>query len=309
MVEQQRTYAPIALFVYNRLDHTRQTINALLTNDGAAESHIYIFSDASQNNAENEIIQEVRSYIHSIDGFKDVTIIEREVNFGLARSVIEGVTKICEEHGRIIVLEDDLVVSPYFLKYMNNALNMYDTDSRVCSISGYMYPVNLSISENTFFCKAPHSWGWATWEVEWDLFNDDGKALLNRIESGNLTQSFEKNGPYSYLKMLKQQVAGENNSWYIRWYASCFLHNKLTLMPSKSLVQNIGIDGTGVHCAKWKYNPFLVELAQQPVDVEFIPVIDRNDIYGVMTKYHRKVRRLRVLNFVYRLVNSLGLKK
>jgi len=297
--------APVALFVYNRLDHTRQTVDSLRLNSEAASTKLYIFSVAAKNSNASSDVTDIRSYISTIKGFQSVTIILRDKNLGLANSIIDGVTRLCGEYGQAIILEDDLVTSPYFLRFMNDALDLYRNDDRVSSVSGYMYPIELPISEETFFCKAPHSWGWATWKSSWDLFNSDGCALLEKINNAKLTQEFEKNGPYSYLKMLKQQISGKNNSWYIRWYASCFLSEKWTLMSSRSLVKNIGIDGTGVHCASWKYDPFMGDTAQNPVKVDPISVLEREDVLNVFRKYNKKVERLRFVNFAHRLIGRL----
>ena len=155
--------APVALFVYNRPWHTRQTVAALLANPESAQTPLYIFSDAPKNAAASKVVAEVRSYIRKIDGFKSVAIIEREVNFGLARSIIDGVTQLCEEHGRVIVLEDDLIIFPHFLAYMNAGLERYEHEDRVMQIAGYMFPMKLELAEDALLLPFISSWGWATW--------------------------------------------------------------------------------------------------------------------------------------------------
>jgi len=238
--------APIVLFVYNRPWHTRQTVEALQKNELATESELFIYSDAPKNEDAQEKVKEVREYIKTIDGFKKVTIIEREKNWGLANSIIDGVTKIVNEYGKIIVLEDDLVTSKYFLKFMNESLEMYHDDKRVASIHGYIFPIeNLP---ETFFIKGSDCWGWATWKDRWDIFKPDGQKLLDELKSKKLQKEADFNGSYGFTKMLKDQINGKNNSWAVRWYMSAFLREMLTLYPGQSYIQNIGFGSEGTHC-------------------------------------------------------------
>ncbi len=214
---------------------------------------------------------EVRSYIRSIAGFKSVAIVERERNFGLARSIIDGVTRVCEEYGRVIVVEDDLVTSPYFLIYMNDALALYQDEGSVISIHGYVYPVKTVLPE-TFFLKGADCWGWATWKRGWDLFEADGGVLLQELTQRGLTHRFDFDGTYPYTRMLKDQIKGKNDSWAVRWYASAFLKDKLTLYPGRSLVLNIGNDSTGTHCSTT--STFSGEITNTRVNVKLIPIED-----------------------------------
>lgn len=240
--------APIILFVYNRPQHTLQTLNALQNNELSKDSVLYIFADGIKENASSETIQkinETRKIIKNKKWCKEVFIIEREENFGLAKSVIMGVTEIINNYRKAIVLEDDLVTSPYFLKYMNEALDKYEHINSVACISGYIYPINNL--PDLFFIKGADCWGWATWKRAWDLFETDGQKLLNELIEKKLTKQFDLNNSYPYTKMLQEQISGINNSWAIRWLASAFLKNKLCLYPGKSLVNNIGTDGSGSH--------------------------------------------------------------
>jgi len=242
----QKNLSPIVLFVYNRPDHTKKTIEALQKNNLAQESELFIFSDNYKYNESKTKVDEVRKYIETISGFKKIKIIKREINFGLAKSIISGVTEIVNHFGKIIVLEDDLVTSPYFLEYMNEALDLYEKENEIISIHGYVYPTKNKLPE-TFFIKGADCWGWATWKRGWDLFEPDGNKLLRELEKRNLIKEFDFYGNYNYSGMLKRQIAGLNDSWAVRWYASAFLANKLTLYPGKSLIQNIGQDNSGTH--------------------------------------------------------------
>jgi hypothetical protein len=244
-----KQYAPIVLFVYNRPDHTRQTLETLGANMLAKESELFIYSDSSKNQTTVENVQLVRSYIKNAKGFKSVTIIERDKNWGLANSIIDGVTSIVNQYGKIIVLEDDMVTSQYFLTYMNEALTIYENYEQVISIHGYVYPVKKKLPDY-FFLRGADCWGWATWKRGWDIFNPNAQFLLDEVKKQNLDKLFNFNNSYDYTGMLQSQIDGKISSWAIRWYASAFLAGKFTLYPGKSLVKNIGHDGSGTHCSE-----------------------------------------------------------
>lgn len=241
-------YAPLALFVYNRPEHTRRTVEALAANALAGETPLHVFSDAPKNAAASQAVAEVRAYIRTIAGFKSVTIIARDTNFGLARSIIDGVTGLCEKYGRVIVLEDDLTTSPNFLSYMNEGLARYEHEERVMQIAGYMFPVILTMDEDALFLPFTSSWGWATWQRAWQHFDATSAGYERLVKDESLRQAFDLNGRYQYFKMLDSQLRGQTDSWAIRWYLSVFVMNGLTLYPKKTLVVNCGFDGSGVHC-------------------------------------------------------------
>lgn len=257
-------YAPIVLFVYNRPKHILQTINSLLYNEYVEDSDLIVYSDGPKDFKDLDLVEQTRAYIKSVSGFKSVKLIERADNWGLANNIIDGVTSIVNQYGKVIVLEDDLVVSPYFLKYMNEALDFYEKEESVVCIHGYVYPVKRKLPE-TFFIKGADCWGWATWKRGWDLFCPDGKRLLNEIEKRKLKKEFDFDNSYPYFRMLKQQIEGKNNSWAIRWYASAFLQNKFTLYPGRSLVNQIGVDGSGTHCGVNEM--FNISLTNSPIEL------------------------------------------
>ncbi|HCE45322.1 MAG TPA: glycosyl transferase [Lentisphaeria bacterium] len=238
----------------------------------STSNQAYITSETDdRRQTTDDRVREVREYIRTIRGFKSVRIVERDTNLGLAKSIISGVAEVINEYGRIIVLEDDMVTSPYFLRYMNEALELYEKEDKVISIHGYVYPIQ-DLPE-TFFIKGADCWGWATWKRGWDLFEQDGKKLLKKLEDGNLTSEFDNDGAYPYTKMLRDQIRGKNNSWAIRWYASAFLNDKLTLYPGSSLVKNIGLDDSGTHNDSTDY--FNVELIGRIPELKNIPM-ERN---------------------------------
>lgn len=241
--------APIALFVYNRPEHTRRTLQFLKQNELAADSRLFIFSDGPKNVQQAQKVNEVRTLIKALEGFKSVEIIERPSNLGLANSVISGVSQLMAEYGRVIVFEDDLISSPYTLRYFNDALNQYEQEEKVMHIGAYMYPLPESEADKlpeSFFFRAATSWGWASWARAWKHFNPDVNDLMQQFDAEQ-KQQFSIEGTMNFWKQMRELKAGKNNSWAIRWYASIFLKGGLTLNPAHSLVSNIGHDGSGVH--------------------------------------------------------------
>jgi hypothetical protein len=281
------TLAPIALFVYNRLWHLDQTVTSLRANDLARESELYVFSDAARDLSAQSRVEDVRSYLRSIDGFRSVRIIEADVNLGLAGSIIKGVTEICGSHGRVIVLEDDLVLSPYFLRFMNEALDYYANEERVISIHGYVYPVQEVLPES-FFIGGADCWGWATWQRGWCLFEPDGAKLLRQLEERWLLDRFDLDGAYPYTDMLRGQIRGLNDSWAVRWYASALLNDKFTLYPGRSLVHNIGNDASGRHGANLQV--FDTGVLIHPLKIGGIPVEESQEARYAFATYLRALK-------------------
>lgn len=279
-------YAPILLFVYNRPEHTRRVIESLKANAEAADSELFIYADQARSETDIQQVSEVRRLIRSTDGFKQVTVIERENNWGLARNVIDGVTTQVNVHGRVIVLEDDLVVAPHFLRFMNDALEMYKNEEKVGHIQACDFTKDPSLPD-TFLIRWTGSWGWATWERAWKHFNPDGKELLSRLEERHLTRYFDFNGNYPFTRMLRRQIAGKNNSWAIRWNASLFLDGILSLNVGKSLVQNTGFDGSGTNCGGGGL--YASDLWMNPLPVSPIsPVEENKEARKVFERYYRR---------------------
>ena len=254
--------APITLFVYNRPVHTRRTIEALQKNLLAKDSDLIIFSDAPKTPDSAQAVREVREYIKMISGFRSVNIVERVRNLGLANSIIEGVTSVVSERGRIIVLEDDLVTSPYFLNFMNTALETYHDNEKVMHISGYMYPIDNADIPESLFLKIATCWGWATWSRAWRHFEKNPKKLLRGFSKQTIN-SFNLDGAYDFWAQVEQNEKGLIDTWAVFWYAAVFQNGGLALHPKISLVANIGHDNTGLHCGSSV--TFDTQLATEPV--------------------------------------------
>jgi glycosyltransferase involved in cell wall biosynthesis len=254
--------APIALFVYNRPEHTLRTLASLQKNELAAESQLFIFSDGPKTDADKDKVEEVRALLNEVTGFKSVKVITRKENLGLANSIIIGVSQLVIEFGKVIVFEDDLISSPYTLAYFNEGLSKYQQDDQVMHIGAYMYPLEDKTLPETFFYRIATSWGWATWSRAWKNFEPDIDKLMAGFDVEK-KYDFSIEYTMNFWKQMEEFKAGKNNSWAIRWYASIFLNNGLVLHPAQSLVHNIGHDGTGVHSNI--ENMYGVQVAQKPI--------------------------------------------
>lgn len=292
--------APIALFVYNRPEHTRRTIKFLQQNLLADESRLFIFSDAAKDDLQTGKVAEVREIIKSVEGFKSVQIIERKTNLGLANSIIDGVTMLTGKYGKVIVFEDDLISSKFTLQYFNDALKRYENEERVMHIGAYMYPLKGNKLPQTFFYRAASSWGWATWGRAWKYFEPDIDKIINSFDSGKRYQ-FSIEGTMNFWKQVREFKRGKNNSWAIRWYASIFLKDGLTLNPSASLINNIGHDGTGIHSGK--NNIYDVKISDRKV-TDFPAVIEENKEAYQSIKYFLANRKGSFFERVVRFIKE-----
>jgi Glycosyl transferase family 2 len=240
-------YSPIALFVYKRPDHTRRTIEALMRCPEFNESVLHVFCDGAKSPGDQSVVDQTRAVVRALVGDRAI-IIESPENRGLANSIIAGVTQLVNEFGRVIVLEDDLVVSAGFLGFMSQALDRYQDDDRVMQISGYMFPVpEFADRSEAIFLPFTVSWGWATWKRAWQLFDPEATGWEVLKSNRKLRSRFNLNGSYDYFLMLKRQFNGKCDSWAIRWYWSVFKVSGLVLFPPITYIQNYGFDGSGTH--------------------------------------------------------------
>jgi acetyltransferase-like isoleucine patch superfamily enzyme len=261
--------APIALFVYKRPDHLRQALKALAACRLIEQSTLIVFSDAAKHGASQEDVRavaQVREIVRQIGWCKELVVHERPTNFGF-QNQIEGITKVLNDEGRVIVLEDDLVVSPAFLEYMNQALETYQGDDDVMHVSGYMLPVDCELPD-TLFYNAATCWGWGTWQRAWKFFRDAPEEQLHALSDHPKRDAFDC-PPYCYLNQLRDNVTGKVKTWDGMWHASIFLRGGLCLHPGRSLVQNIGHDGTGENCVPSRQ--FDTAVNERSLNVERIP--------------------------------------
>lgn len=251
--------APIILFVYNRLEHTQRTIESLRNIELASESELYIFSDGAKNELDAGKVSAVRNYLKTLKSFKSITIDEKDINLGLANSVIQGVGKILNVFDKAVVLEDDLIFSNNFLSFMNAALNKFQTVNNVFSVSGYNFPIILpdDYKHDVYFALRASSWGWGTWKDRWDKADWNVSDFHSFINNKSSVKDFNKGGN-DLTRMLKNQADGKIDSWAIRWTYTHFKNRAYCVYPVKSKVQNIGTDSSGLHSITT--NKFMVEL-------------------------------------------------
>ncbi|HZP68458.1 MAG TPA: glycosyltransferase [Pseudolabrys sp.] len=243
--------APIALFVHARPAHTRRVIASLQANPPARDSELIVFSDAPKKSEQADAVREVREFVRGIDGFASVKVIERERNLGLSGSITDGISRLCREQGRVIALEDDLVVAPGFLAFLNAGLDRYADAARVAQISGYMFPTETDTGVASFL-PIISCWGWATWKRAWDHYDADMTGLQRLAADKEMRKRFDLGGAYPYYAMACEQKCGKLDSWGIRWHLSVFMRDLLVLYPPRSLVQNEGVDSSGTHGAGHK---------------------------------------------------------
>ena len=276
--------APIAVFAYKRPRHIARLLRSLLENAECAASDVFIFCDGARGAPDREEVESTRAAVRAVAP-RHATIIERDTNAGLASSIIAGVSRLTEEHGRAIVLEDDLVLSPYALRYFNDALDRYSDVETVMHVSAYMFPVERALPE-TFFYREATCWGWATWRRAWAKFEPDGRKILEYVRRHSMEYEFDVRSSMGFLGMLQGQIEGRNNSWAIRWYGSMRMANGLALHPGQSLASNLGFDGTGEHCTETSL--FEVKLADRPV-VQFAKTVEESaEALSAMIAYRQK---------------------
>ncbi|NLM68334.1 MAG: glycosyltransferase, partial [Enterococcus sp.] len=247
------TLSPVILFVYNRPGHTQRTLEALRNNYLAEETVLYIYSDGPKHNAskeQKEKINEVRNIIRLKQWCKEVHIVESDRNKGLADSIIAGVTEIINRHGRVIVLEDDIITSRGFLRYMNEALNIYQDEEQVMHVSAYIYPHKYKTENETLFLKILSCWGWGTWARAWKYYNHSLEDHLKHFSTIDEIRKFNIHGHADYYRQLELNYNNSAYTWAVRWYASWLYAGGITLFPKTSLVENIGFDKSGENCLR-----------------------------------------------------------
>lgn len=246
--------APIILFVYNRPNHTKQVVEGLLRNPEAKDSILFIFADGPKPNISQEGLEklkQVRDFIHTIKGFKEIYIDESDENRGLANATIRGCTSVINEYGNMIVMEDDDVPSPYFLSYVNRCLEKYKDDERIWCVSGYTDTSILPPVENgddLFFVNRPSSWGFGTWKRCWDKVIWDIPTLKGLFTHQSIISGYNNWAGADASNIMFGLFQGRNSSWSVRYNFAAYLNRSMTILPNKSLIENTGCDGSGTHC-------------------------------------------------------------
>ena len=291
--------APIVLFVYDRPEHTKRTLEALQKNEGAKESDLFIFSDAAKNEAARPNVNKVRSLVRNIDGFKEIKIIERSENWGLANSIVDGVTDIVNKYGRIIVLEDDLVTSTYFLKYMNEGLIYYKNTEKVWHISGWNYPIDQDGLGHVFLWRLMNCWGWATWDNRWARYEKNVGKIIREFSKADI-KGLNLDGSEAFYNQVIANKNEQINTWAIFWYTTIFKNNGLCVNPTQSFVENIGHDGSGVNCVG--STAFKTDLSMER-NISFSEIIEENSVaLNRIRKFYQRQKK----SLLIRAINKLS---
>jgi hypothetical protein len=306
-----KNVAPCAIFIYNRPDHAAKMFEALKANKMADVTDVFIFCDGPKNDDDWIKTEEVRAMAKRVSGFKSITIIERNENLGLAKSIVTGVTHVIDLYGKAIVVEGDLITSIGFLEYMNTALNMYEDDEKVFHIAGYLLPINLHQNySDTFFFNVATCWGWATWKRAWKYLNTDAIALYEKISSNKaLANYFNVGNSICYTDHLRENITGHISTWAVKWHASVTINGGLCLHPKKSLVRNIGFDGSGMHCP-YDEDYLFQEITESAV-VNRISISEDINIRRKIIQYNKRKQRwnLNLLErILYRIENVLNIR-
>jgi hypothetical protein len=242
----------------------------LAANPLAIDSDLIVYADGPKSSRDELLVKQARDVVRSSEGFRSVRIVLRERNLGLADSVIAGVSHVCESHQRAIVLEDDLVIAPQFLQFMNAGLARYRDNPQVYQISGYLFP-GCEGGGRSRFLPLTTTWGWATWQRAWKQFDAEMSSRRRLVSDPEFRSRFDMHGTYDYSGMVEQQRRGAIDSWGIRWYLSVFANDGLILYPGHSLIENAGFDGSGTHGAGHSVLNRKISVAQLAFDPTALP--------------------------------------
>ena len=254
----------IAIFGYRRPDHLRRVLESLMAQQGVPLPPIHLFLDGPRSDQDVHAMLACRAIAESFADHCDLTLEASPVNQGLYSAITRGVTAMLNRFEQLIVLEDDTLVSPYFLEFMLDGLACYTNVPAVASIHGYLPPLTIPLPD-TFFLRGADCWGWATWRDRWMLFRSDAAAMALELRQRGLARAFDMGGRVPNLHLLDQRAASRSSSWAICWHASCFLADRYTLHPGRSLVRNIGLDASGEHCLPSA--ALIASLSSSPVPV------------------------------------------
>lgn len=248
MITTRAGTAPVILFVYNRPHHTKKTLDALSRNAGVKTTHITVYADGPRTPEDVTAVNEVKKLIRSFSRFSaSLTLVERPENYGLAKNIISGVSETLQRNSDVIILEDDIETAPEFLNFMNAALQLYRDEKKIWHVSGWNYPISDNGLMDAFLWRGMNCWGWATWTDRWQQFEKNPANLLSSWNKNSI-RNFNLENAYDFWNQVELNHRGKINTWAIFWYATIFKNRGLCLNPSRSLVANTGIDGSGTHC-------------------------------------------------------------
>lgn len=302
---------PLALFTYNRPSHTELALKAISRCDRIDECDVHIFCDGPKDESQKKNVEALCIVVKKWAKILNAEVVESKENLGLARSIVRGVTTLCKKYGRVIVLEDDFVVSPDFVDYMLQALDRYQEDTNVYQVSGYMFDVEHPSKPDAFFMPQATTRGWATWERAWRVFDWNATGAIEMLADKGTRYRFNLDGSYPYYEMLKGRLNGNNHSWGILWCWAVFKAGGLVLHPRKSLVWIGGFDGTGTHCGNSEIDQAPFETFAKRVFSSTISfpseVVSDKDAFDKIKNYLRKQKKndfRKFFAFMFRLLKK-----
>ena len=307
-------FSPIAFFCYNRPDHAQRSLEALRANYLASQSELFIFSDGAKNDSARQGVEKVRQYISSVDGFASVNIIERTQNYGCARNIIDGITQVVNEFGRVIIVEDDILACPFFLRCMNEGLEIYKDDENVASVGGFLRRYKNAGQLPQSFFMHDGIWGWGTWQRAWKDYDFDAAKLLDKINSMGIENEFNYNlKRHIWTDMLKSVAEGKLDTWDVQWRAVNFIHGRLSLYPCRTLTKNIGVDGSGTHGGSSKVDRLNGEFPETFEPLKRVPVELNQYAYELERRAVKKIVQpslpYRILRKIYRIITGKNRRK
>lgn len=294
--------APVLLLVYNRPEHTERVLRAYFQQPEAEQTDLFVYSDGAKNSIDQRKVDQVRAICKSYG----VTIIEQPHNVGLAKNVIEGVTSVLAEYDRIIVLEDDLEISPYMLRWMNDSLNAYAENKEIAHLHTGTFYATPRLQGNHAL-RFVGSWGWATWRDRWtELWEPDGSKLLAELMSQpEEAKAFDYRGYMRFTRMLRHQIEGKNDSWAVRWHASLFLKHRLSVNSYPPLTSNCGFDGSGRHSGSGR--SYRTAVSPYPIYAsEDTPKVENRKARSVLQRYYARTNN-KIAKGWYKLREILGI--
>lgn len=299
---------PIALFTYNRSDHTQKVLDSLAQCRRLDECDLFVYCDGPRNPEQTEKVTASRRVVQSYAEKNPATVIIRENNMGLSRSIVSGVTELCQRYGRVIVLEDDFILSPLFIDYMLQALDRYKDAENVYQVSGYMFPVEFPDKPDCFFLPFTTTWGWATWDRAWKIFDWNATGHNALFADKRNIARFNLDNSYPYYEMLQKRFSGKNDSWGILWWYAVYQAGGFVLHPKKSLVWVGGFDGSGTHCGKQNekqiHSNDLWSLQEgQQIDFPESVMCD-NEIYKRIIHYNKSQKKITIITKIWRLMRN-----
>ena len=294
---EKNDYAPVVIFTYRRLDTLIELINNLKKNSLSNKTEIYIFSDGYKNKKDKKDVLNVRNYVRKISGFKKINLCNRKKNIGLTKNLSQGISKVINNKKKVIILEDDIIVSKNFLRFMNLCLNKYKNNKKIWHINAWNYNFKIKKSNyDVFFWRGMHCWGWGTWSDRWKFYERKPKKVYQSYKNDDIYK-FNYDGTYNFWSQIERNYKKRINTWAIFWYEIIYRNNGLCVSPIDSLSKNIGNDKYATHTFKniEKFYTNIPKKLSQKKNFKFQSVISENlDVYNQIKKYLKlnKLKRL-----------------